>query len=297
MKVFTELTRTDENTAVALGYFDGIHLAHKKIIDLTVAEKNNGLKPTVFTFKSTPKKEDECSQILTLQQRIEKLEKSGVEILYVIDFCEIKDYTPEDFVENIVKDVFNAKKVFCGFNYRFGKGGKGDSEKLKTLCGEENIETVITKPMINDGEIISSSLIRNYLLDGNIKKANELLGYNFSNKSVVVKGNQIGRTIGFPTINQQVEKNKIVPMYGVYKSQVVINDKVYKGITNIGVKPTVTSKKIPLWETWLPEYTGEDIYGKTVDVKLIDFIRKEKKFSDLQSLKNAIENDRKTAWG
>lgn len=295
MRILENLIPTTEDTAVALGYFDGVHHGHRKVIELAVECKKEGLTPVVFTFSHTPKKGDDMQQLLTLEQRAEKLKELGIEILYIIDFQLVKNYSPEDFIEKIVKNIFNAKKVFCGFNYHFGKNGAGDCHDLKRLCSEFNIETQVADPVIVDGETISSSRIRNLLRKGEIEKANELMGYDFGYHSQAVRGKRIGSQIGTPTINQNIEKEIILPEFGVYASVVTFDGKSYAGVTNVGVKPTVTGRNIPLCETWLPEYKGGDLYGKIVDVRLKHFIRKERKFNGLEELKSAIEKDGQTA--
>lgn len=295
MQIFRDLIPTTENTAVALGYFDGVHLGHQRVIEQAVSCKKQGLTPVVFTFSHTPKKGDGLLQLLTVQQRTERLKALGIEILYIIDFQQVKGLTPEEFVEKVLKNVFNAKKVFCGFNYHFGKNGAGDSETLKALCSQHNIEASVTDPVIMDTKVISSTLIRKLLKKGDIEKANKYLGYDFGYYSVAVKGNQIGTKISTPTINQQITDDMITPKFGVYASVVTIDGVGYIGVSNVGVKPTISGNNAPLCETWMPEYTGGDLYGKTIETRLKIFIRGEKKFDSLEKLKNAIQQDGKTA--
>lgn len=295
MRVFYDLVNTTENTAVALGYFDGVHLGHKKVIDLAVQCKEQGLTPVVFTFSNTPKKGDELLQLLTVEQRALKLKELGVEILYIVDFDDVKNLTPEEFVEKVVKNVFNAKKVFCGFNYHFGKNGAGNCEDLKNLCNKHGIQAEVTEPVVVGDEIISSTLIRKLLKQGDIKKANQLLGYDFGYNSIAVTGNRIGTKMGTPTINQVIPANAVLPQYGVYASKVTLEGKIYTGVTNIGVKPTISGGNAPLCETWLPEYKGGELYGKMIDVRIKEFIRPERKFKSLDELKSAIFKDAEIA--
>ena len=295
MQIFRDLIPTTENTAVALGYFDGVHLGHQNVLAQAIECKKQGLTPAVFTFSRTPKKGDGLLQLLTVEQRTARLEQLGIEILYIIDFQQVKELSPEEFVEKILKKVFNAKKVFCGFNYHFGKNGVGNSETLQNLCENQNIETYVADPVIVDTNIISSTLIRKLLKKGDIEKANKYLGYDFGYYSTAVKGNRIGTKLGTPTINQNISDDMITPKFGVYASKVTIDGKTYTGVSNVGIKPTISGNNAPLCETWLPEYSGGDLYGKTVDTRLKVFIRGEKKFSDLEELKSAIESDGKTA--
>lgn len=295
MLIYNTLTPTTENTAVALGYFDGVHLGHQKVIEGAVKCKKQGLTPVAFTFSRTPKKGDGLLQILTVEQRIARLEALGIEILYIIDFQQVKNYSPEEFVEKVLKEIFNAKKVFCGFNYHFGKNGAGDSETLQNLCGQQNIEAFVSDPVIVDNQVISSTLIRKFLKKGDIEKANKYLGFDFGYESVAVKGNRIGSKLGTPTINQLISDDMITPKFGVYASKVTVDGKTYTGVSNVGVKPTIDGERKPLCETWMPDFIGGDLYGKTVDTRLKVFIRSEKKFETLDKLKSAIEKDAKTA--
>ena len=295
MRVLRDLTPSDKKTAVALGYFDGIHLGHKAVIGKAVDAKKSGLVPAAFTFSSTPKSKDKNSQLLTYNEKLGIFENLGIEILYILDFEKLKDYSPEDFVKKIISEVFNAGEVFCGFNYRFGKTGAGSTDELKKLCNKENIKVGICNPVELDGDLVCSTEIRNALKNGDIKKANRFLGYDFGLKSEVLKGNNIGSKIDTPTINQKFENGIILPKFGVYASIVTIENERYTGVTNIGVKPTVGSRNLPNCETWMPEYKGDNLYGKTVDVRLKEFIRPERKFNSLDELKAEIINNGKTA--
>ncbi len=291
MQIIRNLTKTTEYTAVALGYFDGVHLGHKEVIASAVKCKEQGLVPTVFTFSTTPKGFKELSDF---QEKCTLFEKLGVEILYVIDFETVKDKSPEEFVKDVLKNTFNCKKVYCGFNYHFGKNGAGDTQVLETLCSQYEIETCVLNPILVDEIVVSSTEIRLSLIEGDIKTANKLLGYSFGINTKAVKGNHIGTKMGTPTINQPVAPNIVIPKYGVYASVVTFDGKSYVGVTNIGTKPTVGSSEV-LWETWIPKYTGGDLYNKTIDVRLKEFIREEQKFDNLQMLKNQILQDGKTA--
>ncbi len=291
MRVFRDLTPYNKKTAVALGYFDGIHLGHKAVLKKAVEAKDRGLTPAAFTFSSTPKSKDKNSQLLTYQEKVAMLDKLGIEVLYILDFSELKDYSPERFVTDIIKKVFNADEVFCGFNYHFGKLGAGDTETLKALCQIEKIGVTVCSPVKLGDTVVCSTEIRNALKNGDIKKANLLLGYDFGLKSESVKGNGIGSKIETPTINLNFEKGIILPKFGVYASKVTIDGKIYTGVTNIGIKPTVGNRNLPNCETWLPKYSGDNLYGKTIDVRLKEFIRPERKFDSLDELKAEIKNN------
>lgn len=295
MQIFRTLSPYPANTAVALGYFDGVHLGHRAVLNEAVRCKSEGLVPTAFTFSSTPKPEDKRAQISTYDEKIELLEKVGIEVLYIIDFELLRDKSPEQFVSEIISGVFNAKKVFCGFNYRFGKLGAGDTEDLTRLCAEHGITACVCAPVEKNGVVVSSTEIRRLLQCGDVENANALLGYDFDIKNEVVEGNHLGTAMDTPTINLTFKKNIILPKFGVYASVVTVDGTKYAGVTNIGVKPTVSNGNAPNCETWLPLYNGGKLYGKTVEVRLKKFIRPEQKFDSIDELQAAIKRDGKTA--
>lgn len=280
-------------SAVALGFFDGIHLGHKAVIGRMVEiSQEENLTPVVYTFKKNPALMfGKSAEIITTNgERTEILKKLGVKKVVEDDFTEIKDLSPKDFVKKILSDRFRAKEVVCGFNYHFGKGGLGDTHILTNLCGEYNINVTVVPPVIVKGDTVSSTRIRSLIKQGDIKEANRLLDYRFGFIAVIEEGNHIGRQMDTPTINQQLPKGIAIPKFGVYTSIVTIEGQKYAGVTNIGVKPTVGSYG-PVCETWLPQYRGENLYGKTADIRLVAFQRAEKKFNSLDELGLAIKKD------
>ena len=295
MRIFRDLTVSPKPTAVALGYFDGVHLGHKSVIKSAVDCKREGLAPAVFTFSSTPKRGTEQSQLTGFEENARIFEQIGVEILYILDFETVREKTPEEFVEGVLKKVFKAEKVFCGYNYHFGKNGTATGEVLTELCKKYGIEAFINKPVKMERDYISSTKIREYLKEGKVQEANKMLGYDYGIISESVEGRHLGAALGTPTINLNFESNRLIPRYGVYASVVIIGEERYIGVTNIGVKPTVSEKNIPNCETWMPLYKGGELYGKRVEVRLQEFLRPEKKFDSLSELKNAIKHDGDTA--
>lgn len=295
MQVIKELCSAEKYSAVALGYFDGIHIGHRNIICKAASCSASGLVPVVFTFSQLPKNMLSNGKTELLQpfsQKVKMLRSLGIERLYCPDFLKFRDMPPDRFVEKILYEQLKAKKVFCGFNYHFGKNGAGDSMSLKKLCEPYEIEVSVAEPVVLDGDVVSSTRIRTLLKEGMIAEANRLLGYEFGVESEIIHGNHIGKGLGFPTINQNAEEGIILPKFGVYASVVTVNGEKFCGVTNVGVKPTV-GKYNPLYETWMPLYTGEDVYGKTADVRLKKFLRPERKFKTLQELKDTVlENGR-----
>ena len=295
MLIFRDLTVSPGPTAVALGYFDGVHLGHKAVIRSAVECESQGLTSAVFTFSSTPKQGTEHSQLTGFCEKARIFGQIGVKILYILDFDTVKNMTPNEFVGKVLKKVFRAEKVFCGYNYHFGKNGTATGEDLIELCAQNGIEAYITPPVRLENEYVSSTKIRNYLKTGDIVRANRMLGYDFGIISESVEGRHIGSAMGTPTINLNFGENRLIPRYGVYASIVILDGERHIGVTNIGVKPTVGTGNSPNCETWMPLYTGGKLYGKSIEIRLVEFLRPERKFKSLEQLKQAIKHDGETA--
>ncbi len=298
MEIQKELVRSREATSVALGYFDGLHRGHRAVIGEAVENGIRcGLVPAVFTLKQSPRvilRGEKSNNIITIEEKLELLEKMGVQRVYLIDFTTIKDITAESFVRDVIVDRFNARHVSCGFNYHFGAGAAGSGEHLEGMCRQYGI-TVYAKKRIESGSLpISSTRIRGCIVRGDIPSASEMLGRTYGFSLPVVHGRQLGRSIGIPTINQMFPEELVCPPFGVYASRVCVNGKYYCGVTNIGVKPTVGSDGVVI-ETWMPDYKGRELYGEKTDVRLLKAIREEKKFSGLSQLKDAIISDSEKA--
>lgn len=280
-------------TAVAMGVFDGIHKGHQAVISKAVCYKENGLSPCVFTFdtKSVTSKGD-IELIISDELKFLKLEKMGVEYVYSPHFEDVKDLTAEDFVKEILIKKLNCGVAICGENFHFGKGGTAGCYELSKLCRKNGIKCEII-PFLNYNEKpICSTDIRELIKNGDIKTANEMLGYDFHFKSKVKRGNEIGRTLEFPTINMYFEDKHVIPKFGVYASIVTIKGIDYMGVSNVGVKPTIASGLKPLCETFVIDF-DDVIYGQEVTVTLKEFIRAEEKFGSLEILKRHIALDLK----
>jgi riboflavin kinase/FMN adenylyltransferase len=293
MNVYSDLTPSLGNSAVALGSFDGLHIGHQKVISCAVDGKEHGLVPTVLTFAHNPLTDlggSPGGEIFTRQQKIELLKGFGVKQLYILQFSTIKDLSAEEFVEQILMQVCRAKKVCCGFNFTFGCGGKGNSRLLSELCRERGIQTQVAQAVLFEGEPVSSTRIRGLIASGEVDRAAKLLGRPYGYCSEVQHGRRLGHRLGAPTVNQAIPTEFVLPLFGVYASKVYFEGKEYCGVTNVGVKPTVGSP-CALAETWLPDYHGEDFYGKTIRVDLMEFLRPEMKFDGLPALKAQIQKD------
>lgn len=289
--------KLNNGTAVALGNFDGIHLGHSAVLEKTVELSKDTLTATVMLFDEHSLKAvsgEAPPMLMTDSERLEFLTQKGLRVR-TVRFADIRSLSPEDFVKNILVDRLNAKAVVCGFNYRFGKGASGDAKLLKKLCKSENIECITVDEVLCDSLPVSSTAIRKAIENGDIVLANNMLGRAFGFGAVVVDGEKRGRTWGFPTINQHLPDGLVVPRFGVYESRVTIDGKEYKGVTNIGKRPTVGTDTV-LSETHIIDFSG-DLYGRDVFVSLIRFIRPEKKFSSFDKLALQIKNDCLTVKG
>ncbi len=290
------MTEKNRPSAVALGFFDGLHLGHIEVIKRALLK--DGLCSVVFTFNdktSLPKfsgKKGHC--IITHEQKTEIFAGLGVETVYAPDFSDVKDFSAREFVEKILRDKLNAAFVVCGYDFRFGKGGEGNPETLRQLCSEYGMECEVVPAVTVDGETVSSTVIREKIRQGDIDGANRYLGYELSYKLPVNEGSKIGRTIGFPTINQVIPEYMVRPRNGVYKSWTIVNGRTYRSITNIGVKPTVNYTGQSLMETHIIGFDG-DLYGQEIRVALREFIRDEVKFDSLEELKKQLDLDKTEA--
>lgn len=282
----------NQGTAVALGYFDGIHLGHQAVLNTALSyAKKEKLVPVVMLFDIHPRKliSGVIPPMLTSEEKKrQRLTEMGFTVVD-FNFREAMNYSPDEFIEKILIDALNARVVSCGFDYHYGKGGKGNAKTLHDELKKRGIKAFSKEPILLGSEVISSTSIRALISEGEIEKANTMLGTCFSYDFTVKKGDGLGRVLGFPTINQFFPQDFIVPKYGVYASKVQLDGKWYPAVTNVGVRPTVTKASMRS-ETCILDFSG-DLYGKNVEVSLIKFIREEKKFPDLDALSAQIEKD------
>ncbi len=272
------------NTAVALGTFDGLHLGHRAVIETACHYKD--LTPVVFSVIS-PRRED---LLITTEQSERLLDQMGVDTLVPAELETIRHLSPTQFVETILLQKLHAKRVVCGFNFRFGSGAAGDITLLKELCNQIGIQLTVIPPVEQEGLPISSSRIRLALKEGNLPLANQMLGRAYGFASPVLQGQQLGRKLGFPTMNQAIPTSLTIPKNGVYAAAVTVNGKTFGGVCNIGRHPTVGNLSSPLAETYLFDFEG-NAYGQTVHLQLIQFLRKEESFPSLEALQQAVAND------
>lgn len=287
----------DSQCSCALGYFDGVHLGHAAVIGQAVSyAKQKGIKSAVFSFffdkdrLSAKGQED----IFTTKQRIERFERLGVDLVFMLPFSRFCHLTDSQFVKDIIKDGFNCSAVFSGEDYSFGKGGTGKSDRLVELCALQGIEAFICPQLSEGGQKISSSRIRALISKGDMEKASRLLGGDYSFTAPIEKGDTRGRTLGFATANQTIPEGMLCPEFGVYVSEAEVKGQTYRAVTNIGVRPTFYSKGIRLAETHIIGFSG-DIYGVDVKLTLLSFLRPEQKFGNVNELIAQLEKDRTAA--
>lgn len=294
MKIISGTTdfRIPQRTAVAIGKFDGIHIGHKLLLSKIIEAKKEGLAPTVFTFDPLPAilfGGGGQKEITTLEEKRHLFEGLGIEYLveYPLTF-ETAAIDPEQYVREFLLERMNAKRIVAGKDITFGHNGRGNSQLLQQITQNEDCTVELIDKIMYNGMEVSSSLIRDKILAGEMEDVNAMLGEPFFVSGEIAHGNQIGRTIGFPTINVIPGGGKVLPPNGVYFSDVYTVGGHFNGITNIGSKPTVQRENIITAETFLYDFKG-DIYGKTAHISLLHFVRPEQKFHSLEELKAMID--------
>lgn len=282
--------------AVALGFFDGLHRAHMTVLEKTLeAAHEKGLAPAVMLLDEHPRAVITGEAVPFLQQtsyRDKRLKDMGF-TLFSVSFREIKDMAPREFFESVLCERFSARVLVCGYNYNFGKDAGGDTKALDGLCRERGMTLEICPEFTVGGETVSSSSIRSAIENGEIERADTMLGIPFGFCSEVFTGDRRGRLLGAPTINQYLPGELVVPKFGVYASKVYFDGKVYMGVTNIGSRPTFGVSSVRS-ETYIVDFSG-DLYGREVRVELHSFIREERRFPDGDALKKQIAEDVRAA--
>lgn len=299
MKVVKSVQEYNSNkqSIVTIGTFDGIHLGHQKILKNLVKEsKKYNLESLVLTFENHPRtildKDFQLKLLTTNKEKIEILEKIGIESIIFQTFDkEFSELSGKDFVKKILVDQLNIKKIIIGYDHRFGKGRQCGIDDLIQFGKEFDFEVEQISAEEVDENKVSSTKIRNAISNGDIITANKYLGYEYSFSGKVIKGKQLGRTIGFPTANIMIaEVEKIIPKKGVYVVEGSWDGNKYQGMMNIGVKPTVDGHTLSVEVNFFD--LDQDLYDKIVTIHLRKFIREEKKFESLDYLKLQIQNDK-----
>ncbi len=288
--------KIERKTAVTIGKFDSFHRGHKLLID-AISNRLN-LYSTVLTFSENPNvklKNVENKFLITNEERIKFLENQNVEYLILCDFNEkFMNTSPCDFIEILCKN-YNMKYLIVGDDFKFGKGGKGNIYTLKKLSSQYKFELKVLDKMKENSKEISSSLIRDYLRKGDIENVNKLLGYSYFIYGKIEKGKGLGKKINSPTINITLPKDKILPLNGVYVTKISLNNKNYKAITNIGIRPTIADDNHISIETNILDF-NEDIYEGNLKINFLSFVRNEIKFKNLEELSKQIQKDKAYAY-
>jgi riboflavin kinase/FMN adenylyltransferase len=294
------ISKNHKGSIILIGNFDGVHLGHKKLFKLAkLYKKKHGLKIGVINFNPMPKmffnKSLKNFRLSSIDQKVNLINNLGVDFIVTKKFDKTFSKTKSiNFIKNILANKLKAKFIFVSNNFRFGNKREGDVKFLIKNEIEYNYQVIKPKPLLINKKIVSSSLIRNYLEDGYLEKANKLLDRKWSIDGIVQKGRQVGKKIGFPTCNIDI-KDYVLAKPGVYAVRVLRknNLKILKGIANLGFRPTFNQKKI-LLEVHLFNFSG-NLYNKHLSVEFFKFIRKEKKFKNINKLKSQIKLDLKIA--
>lgn len=282
-----------------IGFFDGVHLGHKYLIEQLKAEaKERNLPSAVITFPVHPRKvlnsDYQPSLLCGFNEKIKLLSATGVDYCIVLDFTvDISKMSAFDFIDKILKQKFDISTLLIGYDHRFGRD-RADGFEQYQLYGKEVGIDVIQAKEFSKSVHVSSSRIRRLLGEGDIQKANELLGYNYTISGQIVEGFKVGRTIGFPTANIKIwEDFKVVPAFGVYAVKVHVEDDLYGGMLYIGKRPTLHNGNNVSLEVNIFNF-DEDLYGKSLAVEFLEFVRPDEKFKDLETLKKHILKDKET---
>lgn len=275
--------------SVALGNFDGVHIGHRRLLDAACASAARipGCASAVWTFSSFIKGDLSIPALTTTEEKMRQFANAGMDYVILEDFSAVRTMTPENFVREYLTAKLGCAAVVCGFNFRFGYRGSGDAEMLSHLLREQEIPLRIIQPVLWKNRIVSSTRIRAAIADGCMKEAAELLGRPFSIRFPVVYGNQLGRTIGVPTINQNFPAGHIIPQHGIYACLCTVGTRKYPAVANVGVRPSVQSDGHVNCETHIIDYDGF-LYGQDILVEFCHRLRDEKKFDSVETLRETI---------
>ena len=302
MKIIHSLKNLfSENSVATIGTFDGVHVGHQKIIErLVKTAKKDDLKSTVLTFFPHPRmvlqKDANIKLINTIDERCKLLEERGLDYLVIKPFTKaFSRLTAEEFVTTILVEQLHVKKIIIGYDHHFGRNRTANINDLKHFGETHDFEVEEISAQDINAVSVSSTKIRNSLNEGDIKIANQFLGYNFMLNGLVVKGKGIGKTIGFPTANIKIEEDyKLIPKQGVYVVQSEFKNQTVYGMMNIGTNPTIGEDTAQSIEVHFFNF-DKDIYHEMITIELLDRIRDEQKFDSIHDLKTQIQKDKTSA--
>ena len=281
-----------EGAVLCLGNFDGVHRGHQRLFDcaLEMKDAKGASCACAWTFTSVAKTDSSVPCLTDMSAKLRLFAEYGLDYAVFEEFVSVCDTSAADFISSYLCEGMKIAGVVCGFNFRFGKGGEGDYQLLSALAGELGIHSIVVDAVTSEGEVISSTLIREHIENGNISKAAKLLGHPFSIQFPVLHGNELGRTMGIPTINQSFPEGHIIPCMGIYACTCYVNDDIYLGVANVGVRPTISDEGTVNCETHIINYSG-DLYDKEIRVEFYERLREEMKFDSLDALRRQIRID------
>ena len=284
-------------TALALGFFDGVHRGHWAVIDAAVnCAAAEGLLPCVFTFttgSSTPQGKTGYTWLTTRQEKERLLRSRGIELVVAPDFEEIRGLTPQQFVADVLVGQLRARVLSCGEDFHFGKNAAAGAQQLIEICRPLGVRVQVVSAVSDQGVIVSSTVIRRLIAQGDVAQAARLLGRPFGFAQEVVAGKRLGRKLGFPTTNQRLPEGMTLPAPGVYATRTWVEGKALPSVTSIGPQPTVGGQE-PLAETYIMGYSG-DLYGQEIKVELIERLRPVVRFDTVEQLRQQVMQDAEDA--
>ena len=280
--------------AVALGYFDGVHVGHRELISLLVREaRAKGLSPYVLTFADSLSKTKKTQSIIyNTEEKIKIFSSLGVEGVIVTDFSSISGLSPESFIGDVLVDSLGVELAISGYNFRFGKGAAADSLALVELMEKAGKSAIILSEQKIDGKPLSATVIRDLISEKRLEEATRMLGLPYAIEGEVERGLGLGKAYGFPTVNLPLRRTSPLST-GVYRTAVIIDGRAYTGVTNVGSCPTVSEREIHT-ETLIADFEG-DLYGKTVRIYSLGYLREEKRFDSIEELRDRIYLDKDIA--
>ncbi|MDE5431137.1 bifunctional riboflavin kinase/FAD synthetase [Elizabethkingia meningoseptica] len=281
---------------MSLGMFDGVHKGHQEIIKkLKKSGEADHLEPALLTFWPHPRKvlqpETEIKLLNTLDEKLHLLESFGIQKVFLQEFNDdFRNLSGEEFVKQILLEKLHMKHIIIGYDHHFGKNKSGNFQLLEEMAADNGFVVEETQAVLVDELAVSSTKIRNALAEGNIQTANQFLGYHYPVSGKVVQGKQIGRTIGYPTANIDVDPIKLLPKNGAYIVDVLLNGQHYKGMLSVGTNPTVNGTK-KTTEVHILDF-DQDIYGEHITVYFRDYLHDEIKFESLEKLIERLDEDK-----
>jgi riboflavin kinase/FMN adenylyltransferase len=302
LKIFHSINdfKSTKKTIVTIGTFDGVHIGHQKIIEKLIQNATEyNYESLILTFFPHPRmvlqEGSDIKLLNTIDEKSVLLEKMGLENLVIHPFDkEFSRLTAEEFVKTILVDIFNIKKIIIGHDHRFGRNRTADINDLELFGKQFGFEVEQISAQEIDAVSISSTKIRNAIIEGNMAVANEYLGYNYLLTGIVIQGKQLGRTIDFPTANLKIEEDyKLIPKNGVYIVKSNINQKTVFGVMNIGTNPTVNGEYLSI-EVHFIDFDC-DLYNSKIEISVLERIRDEQKFDSIELLKKQIQKDKDVA--